>query len=167
MELISKTFRSANILIFRSNFATASKAGGKKAVANKNAKPDKQKFMKKQKQAASKEMAATRKSGGADRSVPFSRALFTVENKSPDMIESEEAIRRELISKSWSRWTMLNLHRETQFEANFIRSRIKAMEALQTVSPVLAENASEVLYESAPITIRPAAETNPEKLPFE
>ena len=78
MELISKTFRSANILIFRSNFATASKAGGKKAVANKNAKPDKQKFMKKQKQAASKEMAATRKSGGADRSVPFSRALFTL-----------------------------------------------------------------------------------------
>ena len=41
------------------------------------------------------------------------------------------------------------------------------MQELQAISPVLAENASHISYEAAPITIKPAAETKPDKLPFE
>lgn len=153
--------------IFRFNFATAAKPANKKALTNKNVKPEKQKFMKKQKQAASKEMAATRRSGGNDRSAPYARALFSVESKTTESFDSEEALRREMIAKSWSRYTMLQLHRESEADAKFLHSRIRAMNELQTISPVLAERASEISYESAPITIKPAAETKPDKLPFE
>lgn len=153
--------------IFQFNFATATKAANKKAVANKNVKPEKQKFMKKQKQAASKEMAAARRSGGNDRAAPYARALFTVENQNSEVFDSEEALRREMIAKSWSRYTMLQLHKESEFEAKFLKSRIRAMQELQAISPVLAERASEISYEPAPITIKPAAETKPDKLPFE
>ena len=170
MDLICRNLRSSIFgSIFRFNYATATKAKatGKKAASNKNGKPEKQKLMKKQKMAASKEMASIRKSGGNDRSAPFARALFTVENQNVEMIESEEALRRELIAKSWSRWTMLKLHQESEFEAKFVKSRIRAMEELQAISPVLAEKASEISYELAPITIKPAAETRPVKLAFE
>lgn len=168
MDSICRTFRQSIFgITSRFNFATATKSVGKKAVANKNAKPEKQKFMKKQKMAASKEMSANRRSGGNDRSAPFAQALFNSENKSPEVIEGEEQLRRELIAKSWSRWSMLKLHKESEFEANFVRSRIRAMEELQAVSPVLAERAAQISYEPAPITIKPAAETKPDKLPFE
>lgn len=153
--------------LFRFNFATAAKPANKKAAANKNVKPEKQKFMKKQKQAASKEMAATRRSGGNDRAAPYARALFTVENKNAETLDSEEALRRGMIAKSWSRYTMLQLHKESEVEAKFLHSRVRAMKELQTISPVLAERAAEISYEPAPITIKPAAETKPDKLPFE
>ena len=167
MNLICKSLRNSFTNLLRSNFATATKGGAKKAAANKNAKPEKQKFMKKQKLAASKEMAAAKRSGGNDRSAPFARALFNVENKSADIIENEELLRRQLIAKSWSRWTMLKLHKESEFEAKFVKSRIRAMEELQKISPVLAERAAQISYDAAPITIKPAAEIKPEKLPFE
>ena len=166
MDSICRNFRFFGS-IFRSNFATATKTANKKTAPSKNAKPEKQKLMKKQKLAASKEMATTRRTGGSDRSAPFVRALFNVENESPEFIEKEEALRRGLIAKSWSRWTMLQLHKETEFEANFVRCRIRAMEELQAISPVLAERASQISYEPAPITIKPAAETKPDKFPFE
>lgn len=168
MESIYRSLRNSIFgNVFRSNFATATKPATKKAAGNKNVKPEKQKLMKKQKLAASKEMAAVRKSGGNDRSAPFARALFNVENEMPGFIEQEESLRRELIAKSWSRWTMLQLHKESEFEANFVRSKIRAMEELQAISPILAEKASEISYESAPVSIKPAAETKPDKLPFE
>lgn len=153
--------------IFRFSFATAAKPSNKKAAANKNVKPEKQKFMKKQKLAASKDMAATRRSGGNDRAVPYARALFTIENKCTENFDSEEVLRREMIAKSWSRYTMLQLHKESDVEAKFLHSRIKAMKELETISPVLTERASEISYEPAPITIKPAAETKLDKLPFE
>jgi ribosomal protein L20A (L18A) len=62
---------------------------------------------------------------------------------------------------------MLKLHKETEFEVNYVRSRLRAMNELQAVSPVLAELASEISYKPAPITIKPAAETKPEKMAFE
>lgn len=168
MDSICRNMRNSIFgTIFRLNFATATKSGGKKGVANKNAKPEKQKLMKKQKIAASKEMASARRSGGNDRSSVFANALFNLENQDTEIVENEERLRRELIAKSWSRWTMLKLHKETEFEANFVKSRIKAMEELQAISPVLAERASQISYEAAPITIKPAAETKPDKLPFE
>ena len=154
--------------ICRFNFATAAKPANKKAVANKNnVKPEKQKFMKKQKQAASKEMASARRSSGNDRAAPYARALFAVENRNPEFLDSEEALRREMIAKSWSRFTMLQLHKESEFEAKFLNSRIRALKELQAISPVLSEKAAQISYESAPITIKPAAETKPDKLPFE
>lgn len=168
MDSICRNLRNSIFgTVFRFNFATATKSGGKKSVANKNAKPEKQKLMKKQKMVASKEMAAARRSGGNDRSAPFARALFNVDNQSPEVLENEERLRRELIAKSWSRWTMLKLHKESEFEAKFVKSRIRAMEELQAISPVLAERASQISYDAAPITIKPAAETKPDKLPFE
>jgi hypothetical protein len=168
MDSICRNFRNSIFgAFFRFNFATATKGGGKKAAANKNLKPEKQKLMKKQKMVASKEMAASRRSGGNDRSAPFARALFNADNQSPEILDNEERLRRELIAKSWSRWTMLKLHKESEFEANFVKSRIRAMEELQSISPVLAERASQISYESAPITVKPAAETKPDKLPFE
>jgi len=153
--------------IFRFNFATAAKSANKKVAANKNVKPEKQKFMKKQKQAASKDMAATRRSGGNDRAAPYARALFTVENQNPEIFDSEEFLRRQMIAKSWSRYAMLQLHKESEFEAKFLNSRLRAMQELQAISPVLAERAAHISYETAPITIKPAAETKPDKLPFE
>ena len=168
MDSICRNLRNSIFgIAFRFNFATATKSGGKKVVANKNAKPEKQKLMKKQKMAASKEVAAVRRSGGNDRSAPFARALFNVENQNPEILENEERLRRELIAKSWSRWTMLKLHKESEFEAKFVKSRIRAMEELQAISPVLAERACQISYETAPITIKPAAETKPGKLSFE
>jgi hypothetical protein len=153
---------------FRMNFATATKNAPKKGGAQKkDVKPSKQKLMKRQKIAASNQVSAARKNGHSDRSVPYSRALFTVENKSDELIKSEESLRRELIAKSWSRWNMLKLHKETEFEVNYVRSRLRAMNELQAVSPVLAELASEISYKPAPITIKPAAETKPEKMAFE
>lgn len=168
MNYISGTLR--NLLlgdVFRLNFATAAAKSSKKSIANKNAKPEKQKFMKKQKQAASKEMATARKSGGIDRAAPFARALFTVDNQNSEIIGPEEFLRRKMIAKSWSRFTMLQLHKESEFEANFLKSRMKALQELQQISPVLAEKASEIYYEAAPITIKPASETKPDTLPFE
>lgn len=165
MESIYQSLR--NLTVFRSNFATATKSAPKKAVGNKNAKPEKQKFMKKQKLAASKEMAAARRGGGNDRSAPFARALFNVDNQIPEFIDQEETLRRQLIAKSWSRWSMLQLHKESEFEANFVKSKIRAMKELQEISPVLAEMASQVSYEPAPITIKPAPETKPDKLILE
>ena len=153
--------------ILRFNFATVTKSANKKAASNKNVKPEKQKFMKKQKQAASKEMATARRSGGNDRAAPYARALFTVENQNSEVFDSEEVLRRGMIAKSWSRYTMLQLHKESEFEAKFLKSRINAMQELQMISPVLAERAAHISYKSAPITIKPAAETKPDKLPFE
>ena len=168
MKLISQFCKSLNNLI-RSNYATATKTSSKKGPnsGNKNAKPEKQKLMKKQKLAASREIAANRRSGNNDRSSTFAKALFDSEKGRNDFIDSEEILRRQMIAKSWSRWSMLKLHQESEFEANYIRSKMRAMEELLKISPVLAEIASELSYEIAPVNMKPAAETKPDKLPFE
>lgn len=145
-------------------FATAAK--GKKALPDKNAKPAKQKLMKRQKEAASKEVHAGRR-GGGDRATSFIQALFSANPSRSEAPDDEELTRRAVIAKSWSKWTMLKQHHMSFQEAQFIKSKIRALEELQRVSPVLAEKATEISYEPAPLTIKIAAETRPNVLPFE
>lgn len=149
------------------NFASASVKNKKVASAKNNAKPEKQKLMKKQKLASSnsKESVSSRRGNSNDRAVPFTRALFSVENSIPIM-DREEVLRREVIAKSWSRWKILKLHQDSTFEADFIKSRTGAMQQLQAISPILADKASRISYEPAPFSLKPSPESLPTELPF-
>lgn len=153
---------------FVRNFAAAATKNGKKNAGASSAKPEKQKFLKKQKMAVARDAQASKRNSSADRASPFIQALFPpVQRKSGEIsAEIETLERRSLIAKSWSKYCMLKEHQKSQFEAQFLRSKLHAMQELRAISPMLADKASEIDYQPAPSALKPASETVPQELPF-
>ncbi len=144
----------------------ASTASKSKTAASKSVKPEKQKFMKKQKLAAARDSTVSKRGNSADRASPFITALFETETTNAPPQELEELQRRTLIAKSWSKWKMLQLHSQSLWEKRFLESKMRAMHELNQISPVLAERASQLVYEPAPVSLKPPSETLPIDLPF-
>ena len=144
----------------------ATAPGKKKAVSlsNKNAKPVKQKLLKKQKMSSAK-AGSGNAAQSSDRASRYSAALFKQpENSLLSAAQSneDELAQRTIIAKAWSKWTMLQEHAASDANARFLRSKFNALRELQLVSPILYERAIQVDYSPAPLTIKPATETPPE-----
>lgn len=153
---------------FVRNFAAAASKNGKKNAGASSAKPEKQKFLKKQKMAVARDAQASKRNSSADRASPFIQALFPPLREAGDIshTEIETLERRALISKSWSKYCMLQQHQKSLFEAQFLRSKLQAMQELREISPMLADKASEIDYQPSSSAIKPASETVPQELPF-
>lgn len=141
-------------------------AGGKKGGAAASA-PQKQQFRKKQKDALARAASATT---SVTHKESLTDALFpkaTEEGSQAAKVLSSEALSdRAAISKAWSRLTMMQMHAESAWEDQFLKSKLAAQHELQRVSPELAQAARQLDYSLPPVHRRIPTETPPEKFPF-
>jgi hypothetical protein len=80
--------------------------------------------------------------------------------------ESSELDRRILVSKTWSRWCMLERHQQSSWERAFLLSKIEALEALKETSTLLYRLSQVPVTSLPPINRRPPSLTAPLNLPF-
>jgi hypothetical protein len=144
----------------------ASAVKSKSSASSKSIKPEKQKFMKKQKMTASRDSNAMKRGNSGDRASPLITALFEVHQTAQPPQQVEELQKRTLVAKSWSKWRMLQLHNQSWWEKRFLQSKLQAMQELSQLSPLLAERAAQISYEPAPVSLKPPSETLPSDMPF-
>lgn len=146
----------------RNGYAQAAKGGsGGKAM------PQKQQFRKRFKDAVA--AAAASQTGGTAQLTQreaLTDALFKVTNAQAPEAESEVISQRAFISKAWSRWQMMQLHGQSQWERALVQSKIEAMQELQKVSPELARIARVPDYSIPPAHRRLPTETPPDPAKF-
>lgn len=132
--------------------------------------PQKQQFRKRFKDAVA--AAAASQTGGTTQLTQreaLTDALFKVTNvQTPPSAEADSEViaQRAFISKAWSRWQMMQLHGQSQWERALVQSKIDAMRELEKVSPELAKIARAPDYSIPPAHRRLPTETPPDPAKF-
>ena len=98
----------------------------------------------------------------------LTEALFAVPSEARPTQSAEVLEQRAVISKAWSRLQMLRVQAQSSWERAFLQSKLRAMAALEEVSPELAEAARGIDYSIPPTHRRIPTETPPDpaKFPF-
>lgn len=128
--------------------------------------PAKQQFRKRIKDA----VAIARPPGGAlpqNQKEALTEALFSVSNENvPPHDASTELEQRREIAVAWSRVKMTQLQEQTRWEREFLRSKMRALDELQKISPELALHAQQMDYSIPPAHRRIPTDSPPDPAKF-
>ncbi len=151
------------MILNRAKLATFATAAVKRG--NEKARPTKQVLMKKMK-SNKNSIGASVPQLGVNRVAPLTQALFSVDPACREAAEASRANpaemrRRQIIDIAWEHHESQRAAEQSQWESNFIRSKMEALTELRKVSEILYNYAIQLDYSLPPVHRRMPTLTPP------
>lgn len=149
-----------------------SKSANAKAAALKSVAPRKQQLMRTKKMQELLKSKSNANANNLNQRTSLINALFEkekiieVEENFQKKVDSEssesELNQRVLISKTWSRWCMLERHKQSTLEKEFMQSKLEALDLLKRIDLDLYNLAERPVIAIPPFHRRPPTLTPPD-----